>query len=219
MPQIDRHDTDILILGSGGAGLFAALHAQQSAPEGTRISIAVKGLLGKCGCTRMVQGGYNVALGPGDSVERHFMDTIQGGKWLPNQDMAWRLCEQAVVRVRELENEMVRMLIFSQDSLLGPELISRHILQASPDENGRDNSVDQVLVSDSRRPPTTSALWLRSASRSSPASTTEAPSNHGQSWRHQQPRVPSRPSRLQPPWVSWERARRPGRPRPVRWPT
>ncbi|MEM7270317.1 MAG: FAD-dependent oxidoreductase, partial [Pseudomonadota bacterium] len=104
--QIDRIDTDILILGSGGAGLFAALHAQQTAPEGTRIAIAMKGLLGKSGCTRMVQGGYNVALGPGDSVERHFMDTIQGGKWLPNQAMAWRLCEQAVVRVRELENEV-----------------------------------------------------------------------------------------------------------------
>ncbi len=42
----------------------------------------------------------------GDSVERHFMDTIIGGKWLPNQDMAWRLCEQAVVRIRELENEI-----------------------------------------------------------------------------------------------------------------
>ena len=105
-PDIDRHDTDILILGTGGAGLFAALHAQQSAPPGTKITIAVKGLVGKCGCTRMVQGGYNVALGSGDTVERHFMDTIEGGKWLPNQDMAWRLCEQAVVRVRELENEI-----------------------------------------------------------------------------------------------------------------
>ncbi len=104
--SIDRHDTDILILGTGGAGLFAALHAQQSAPEGTKITIAVKGLIGKCGCTRMVQGGYNVALGGGDTVERHFMDTIEGGKWLPNQDMAWRLCEQAVVRIRELENEL-----------------------------------------------------------------------------------------------------------------
>ncbi|MBD3624784.1 MAG: FAD-binding protein, partial [Rhodobacteraceae bacterium] len=103
---IERHDTDILILGTGGAGLFAALHAQQTAPEGTRITIAVKGLIGKCGCTRMVQGGYNVALGGGDTVERHFMDTIQGGKWLPNQDMAWKLCEQAVVRIRELENEI-----------------------------------------------------------------------------------------------------------------
>lgn len=104
--DIDRHDTDILILGTGGAGLFAALHAQQSAPAGTKITIAVKGLIGKCGCTRMVQGGYNVALGGGDTVERHFMDTIIGGKWLPDQDMAWRLCEQAVVRVRELENEV-----------------------------------------------------------------------------------------------------------------
>lgn len=104
--DIERHDTDILILGTGGAGLFAALHAQQTAPEGTKVTIAVKGLIGKCGCTRMVQGGYNVALGGGDTVERHFMDTINGGKWLPNQDMAWRLCEQAVVRIRELENEV-----------------------------------------------------------------------------------------------------------------
>ncbi|MEL6623633.1 MAG: FAD-dependent oxidoreductase, partial [Pseudomonadota bacterium] len=104
--SLDREETDILILGTGGAGLFAALHAQQAAPDGTRITIAAKGLLGKCGCTRMVQGGYNVALGKGDSVERHFMDTIEGGKWLPDQDMAWRLCEEAVVRVRELENEI-----------------------------------------------------------------------------------------------------------------
>ena len=104
--DIDRHDTDILILGTGGAGLFAALHAQQSAPPGTRITIAVKGLIGKCGCTRMVQGGYNVALGGGDTVERHFMDTIAGGKWLPDQDMAWRLCETAPERIRELENEL-----------------------------------------------------------------------------------------------------------------
>jgi len=104
--NIERSDTGILILGSGGAGLFAALHAQKSAPEGTKITIAIKGLLGKSGCTRMVQGGYNVAMGGGDTVERHFMDTINGGKWLSNQDMAWKLCEQAVVRVRELENEI-----------------------------------------------------------------------------------------------------------------
>ena len=103
--MIERHDTDILIIGAGGAGLFAALHAQKAAPD-LKVTIAVKGLLGKCGCTRMVQGGYNVALSPGDSVERHFMDTIIGGKWLPDQDMAWRLCEEAVTRIRELENEI-----------------------------------------------------------------------------------------------------------------
>ncbi len=103
--MLEYHDTDILILGSGGAGLFAALHAGQTNP-GLKVTLAVKGLIGKSGCTRMVQGGYNVALLPGDSVERHFMDTIVGGKWLPNQDLAWRLCQTAVERVRELENEV-----------------------------------------------------------------------------------------------------------------
>jgi fumarate reductase flavoprotein subunit len=103
--MLERLTTDILILGSGGAGLFAALHAHQSDPN-LSIAVASKGLIGKCGCTRMVQGGYNVALHPGDSIERHFMDTIEGGKWLPNQDMAWTLVSKAIERVRELENEL-----------------------------------------------------------------------------------------------------------------
>ncbi|MDQ6619320.1 MAG: FAD-binding protein [Pseudomonadota bacterium] len=102
---MQRLRTDILILGSGGAGLFAALHAHQANPK-LHITIAVKGLLGKSGCTRMVQGGYNVALAPGDSIERHFMDTIEGGKWLPDQDLAWRLVSGAVERIHELENEL-----------------------------------------------------------------------------------------------------------------
>ncbi len=97
--------TDILVLGSGGAGLFAALHAKRGAPE-LKVTIAVKGLLGKCGCTRMVQGGYNVALAAGDSVERHFMDTIEGSKWLADQDLAWTLVSTAVERIHELENEL-----------------------------------------------------------------------------------------------------------------
>jgi fumarate reductase flavoprotein subunit len=103
--NLRRVDTDILILGSGGAGLFAALHAHQADPA-LSITVAVQGLLGKCGCTRMVQGGYNVALAPGDSVERHFMDTIEGGKWLPDQDLAWTLVTKAVERIHELENEL-----------------------------------------------------------------------------------------------------------------
>ena len=81
--QIERHDTDILILGTGGAGMFAALHAQQTAPAGTKITIAVKGLIGKCGCTRMVQGGYNVALGGGDTVaaqSRHGMEALRASR-------------------------------------------------------------------------------------------------------------------------------------------
>ncbi|WP_439579096.1 L-aspartate oxidase [Elioraea sp.] len=102
---IEMLRTDILILGAGGAGLFAALHAKRANPE-LDVTIAVKGLLGKCGCTRMVQGGYNVALAPEDSVERHFMDTIEGGKWINRQDLAWLLCATAPLRIRELENEI-----------------------------------------------------------------------------------------------------------------
>ncbi len=105
MADIQTEHTDILIIGAGGAGLFAALHAHRADPE-LDITVAVKGLLGKCGCTRMVQGGYNVALAAADSVERHFMDTIVGGKWLPRQDLAWRLVTGAVERVHELENEL-----------------------------------------------------------------------------------------------------------------
>lgn len=100
-----RLQTDILILGSGGAGLFAALHAHQADPA-LSITVAVKGLLGKSGCTRMVQGGYNVALAEGDSVERHFMDTIEGSKWLSDQELAWTLVTRAVERIHELENEL-----------------------------------------------------------------------------------------------------------------
>jgi fumarate reductase flavoprotein subunit len=100
-----RLQTDVLILGSGGAGLFAALHAHAVDPA-LRITIAVKGLLGKCGCTRMVQGGYNVALAPGDSPERHFMDTVEGGGWLNNQELVWMLVSEAPRRIRELENEL-----------------------------------------------------------------------------------------------------------------
>ena len=86
--MIETLKTDMLIIGSGGAGLFAALHAAKANPD-LDITLAVKGLVGKSGCTRMVQGGYNVAVAAGDSIERHFMDTIVGGKWLPHQDLAW----------------------------------------------------------------------------------------------------------------------------------
>src|SRR5215472_8815859 len=101
--SVERLATDVLILGSGGAGLFAALHALKADPD-LDVTIATKGLLGKCGCTRMVQGGYNVALNPGDSVERHFMDTIEGGKWLPHPGIsvdAGHDCRRARARARE----------------------------------------------------------------------------------------------------------------------
>jgi succinate dehydrogenase/fumarate reductase flavoprotein subunit len=102
---VDALDADILIIGAGGAGLLAALHAHEINPA-LRIVIAVKGLLGQSGCTRMVQGGYNAVLDPRDSLERHFSDTINGGAFLNNQDLAWKLVEDAPKRIVELENKV-----------------------------------------------------------------------------------------------------------------
>jgi len=97
--------TDILILGTGGAGLMAALHAFWRDPT-LDITLVSKGLLGKSGCTRMVQGGYNVALDPRDSVQAHFEDTVKGGAFLNDQDLAWTLVEDAPRIVLELENRI-----------------------------------------------------------------------------------------------------------------
>ncbi|SMX30673.1 sigma-54-dependent transcriptional regulator [Actibacterium lipolyticum] len=50
--------------------------------------------------------------------------------------------------LRELENEVTRMLIFAQDRVLGPDLISRHILQAIPSDAGADRSADDAIASE-----------------------------------------------------------------------
>jgi two-component system response regulator HupR/HoxA len=50
--------------------------------------------------------------------------------------------------LRELENEVTRMLIFAQDRMLGPDLISRPILQALPGDDGADRAADRVLAAD-----------------------------------------------------------------------
>lgn len=97
--------TDILILGTGGAGLMAALHAFWRDPS-VKITLVSKGILGKSGCTRMVQGGYNVVLDPKDSIQAHFEDTVKGGGFLNDQDLAWTLVEDAPRIVRELENKI-----------------------------------------------------------------------------------------------------------------
>jgi succinate dehydrogenase/fumarate reductase flavoprotein subunit len=100
---MERIETDLLILGGGGAGLCAALHAADRAP-GLAITLAVKGLLGRAGCTRMVQGGYNAVLRAPDSLEAHLLDTLGGGGFLNDQELVWRLVETAPARLAELED-------------------------------------------------------------------------------------------------------------------
>src|SRR5216684_7547459 len=69
---LDSLDTDILVLGAGGAGLCAALHAADRSPRLT-VTVAVKGLLGRAGCARMVEGGFNAVLEAPDSIEAHLV--------------------------------------------------------------------------------------------------------------------------------------------------
>jgi len=94
--------TDILILGAGGAGLCAALHAADSGKK-IKILIVTKAIIGKGGCSRMVQGGYNVVLNPADSFEKHFQDTLKGGQFINNQDLAWTLVTLLVLPILVIE--------------------------------------------------------------------------------------------------------------------
>lgn len=109
--------TDILILGTGGAGLMAALHAFWREPS-LDITLVSKGGLGKSGCTRMVQGGYNAVLHAPDSIEAHFTDTVKGGAYLNDQDLALTLVEEAPRIVMELENRIGCLFDRTADGLI-----------------------------------------------------------------------------------------------------
>ena len=96
------YKVDLLIVGMGAAAQLAAIYAHDADPS-LNILIATKALKGKGGCSRMVQGGFNVVLDPGDSHEKHLMDTLKGGQYINDQDLALNLVEQATPTVKELE--------------------------------------------------------------------------------------------------------------------
>lgn len=95
---------DLLILGMGAAAQLCALYARDANPE-LDILIATKALRGKGGCSRMVQGGFNVVLNPEDSHEKHLMDTLKGGQYINDQELAKTLVEQATPTIKELETK------------------------------------------------------------------------------------------------------------------
>jgi succinate dehydrogenase/fumarate reductase flavoprotein subunit len=101
----DVVDTDVAVIGSGGAGLMCVLHVHAADP---RLSVALvsKGAVGRSGCTRMVQGGYNAVLDPSDSIDAHFRDTLEGGKYLNDQELAWTLVNDAPRVINELETRV-----------------------------------------------------------------------------------------------------------------
>ncbi len=102
--MIHKVKADLLIIGMGAAAQMAALYAHEINPD-LKILIVTKALKGKGGCSRMVQGGMNVVLNPSDSHEKHFMDTLKGGQYINDQDLAWTLVEQATNTVKEMETK------------------------------------------------------------------------------------------------------------------
>ena len=101
-PTYETVETDVLVLGAGGAGLRGAIAAAES---GARVLVVCKSLLGKAH-TVMAEGGvaaamHNVAYQ--DSWEVHFADTMKGGKLINDWRMAELHAKESPDRVLELE--------------------------------------------------------------------------------------------------------------------
>ncbi len=90
---------DVLIIGSGGAGMVAALSAKEAG-----ASVAI---VGKSYATRsqtcMAQGGINAAIGEDDSVASHIADTLKSSQGLGDEKAIEKLCKEGVDAVRWLD--------------------------------------------------------------------------------------------------------------------
>ena len=95
------HSFDAVIVGAGGAGLYAALEASRSAK-----TAVISKLYPIRSHTGAAQGGISAALGniEEDNPEWHAFDTVKGGDYLTDQDAASILAEEAVQAVYDLEN-------------------------------------------------------------------------------------------------------------------
>lgn len=96
----NRSDCHVLVIGSGGAGIRAAVEAEK---YGT-VTIISKTITGKGGCTVMAEGGYNAVLSDTDAASVHFEDTVKGGAYLNDEALVETLVSEAPARIRELFN-------------------------------------------------------------------------------------------------------------------
>jgi succinate dehydrogenase / fumarate reductase flavoprotein subunit len=102
MTSYETYHHDVLVIGSGGAGLRAAIEASQA---GATVAVICRSLLGKAH-TVMAEGGVAAALANVDDRDGwkvHFTDTMRGGQYLNNWRMAELHAKEAPDRVRELE--------------------------------------------------------------------------------------------------------------------
>jgi succinate dehydrogenase / fumarate reductase flavoprotein subunit len=99
------HVLDAIVVGAGGAGLYAALELKRGLGESARIGVVSK-LYPTRSHTGAAQGGVCAALGntEEDHWEWHWWDTVKGGDYLVDQDAAEVMCRDAVQTIRDLEH-------------------------------------------------------------------------------------------------------------------
>ncbi len=97
------HQFDLVIIGAGGAGLYAALEASKNKNLKTAVISKVYPTRSHTGAA---QGGINAALAnvADDSIEKHTYDTVKGSDFLADQDAAELMCSMAPDLVREMEH-------------------------------------------------------------------------------------------------------------------
>src|SRR5919201_510301 len=88
---------DVVVVGSGVAGLTAALHARSAG----KVLLVTKALL-EAGSTRWAQGGIAAAFGPDDSPEQHLQDTLVAGAGICDEDAVRVLVTEGPPEVRSL---------------------------------------------------------------------------------------------------------------------
>jgi len=98
-----RADTDILVIGSGAAGMYAAIEA---ARRGCRVLLADRSLIGRGGATVMAQMTVAAALASEtpDHWSHHYDDTLTAGRGLCNKPLAQLLCEEGPECIRTMDD-------------------------------------------------------------------------------------------------------------------
>lgn len=102
--EIKTISSDVLIIGSGGAGSRAAIEVDDA---GLKPLIVSKGLSFRSGCTGMAEGGYNAVfktVDKDDSIEAHMHDTLKGGSYLNDEKLVEILVNESPKRLIDLEN-------------------------------------------------------------------------------------------------------------------